>query len=254
MHETEPSRTALGAATYRALHQLLDAGRIFADPLALTILGADAKLSVRVAAWVSTLPGPTAACAFRGRPLGRRRPSSGTASAAASPQLVVLGDGLDTFAYRNPFEGKLAVFEVEFIGHRLGNAAGWLEASRPRLLTFTPIDFEKDHLLDALSVSGFDPARRTFFAWLGVVPYLTREAAIATLALIGGLPGGGEVVFDYSDPPGTLAPKARATQARRAARVARIGEPFLTTSSPLTSRQLTALGLARSRTWGPRSL
>ena len=46
MHESEPSKTALGAAAYRAMHQGLDGGRIFADPLALRILGAYALLLI----------------------------------------------------------------------------------------------------------------------------------------------------------------------------------------------------------------
>ena len=42
MDEKEPSRTALGAAAYRAAHQTVEGGTIFADPLAHAILGANA--------------------------------------------------------------------------------------------------------------------------------------------------------------------------------------------------------------------
>jgi O-methyltransferase involved in polyketide biosynthesis len=42
MQPGQPSRTALGAAAHRAVHQVLERGQIFADPLAMRILGADA--------------------------------------------------------------------------------------------------------------------------------------------------------------------------------------------------------------------
>jgi O-methyltransferase involved in polyketide biosynthesis len=90
---------------------------------------------------------------------------------------------------------------------------------------------------------------------LGVAPYLTREAIAATLALIGGLPGGGEVVFDYSDPPATLGPDARAAQAQRAQAVAGAGEPFLTYFEPAELHaELAAAGLTGIDDLGPQAL
>jgi len=43
MQAREPSRTALGAATHRAAHQVLEDGGVFRDPLACAILGRDAR-------------------------------------------------------------------------------------------------------------------------------------------------------------------------------------------------------------------
>jgi methyltransferase (TIGR00027 family) len=93
----------------------------------------------------------------------------------------------------------------------------------PRNLTYVPVDFERETLEDGLTLEGFDPGKRTFFSWLGVVPYLTEEAVFSTLAFIGALPGGAQVVFDYGNPPG-LAPEAGIQALER--RVAAAGEPF----------------------------
>ena len=59
------------------------------------------------------------------------------------------------------------------------------------------------------------------------MPYLTHEAAFTTLRFIGSLPGGAEVVFDYSNPPDSFSPELRAVHDARAARVAEIGEPWV---------------------------
>jgi len=237
MHETEPSKTALAAAAYRALHQLLDGGRFFADPLAFRILGAAYALALKVQAktrlkLLQTHRGMRLFVAARSA-VAEAHLKAGVESRGVR-QMVVLGAGLDTFAYRNPFDGALRVFEVDHPATQAWKRRRLKKAKIPipASLTFAPVDFETDSLLDALRASGLDPAQRTFFAWLGVVPYLTHEAISDTLSLIGALPGGAEVVFDYSDPPATLAPDARAAHAERAERVASIGEPFLTNFEP----------------------
>jgi methyltransferase (TIGR00027 family) len=259
MHETEPSRTALGAASYRALHQFVDKGRIFADPLALRILGAYG-LALRVLARLR----PRRVEARRGmRLFVAARSAIAEAQLRAGvetrgvTQMVVLGAGLDTFAYRNPFEGALRVFEVDHPATQAWKRRRLAQTriAIPASLTYAPVNFETDSLLGALTAAGLDPNRRTFFAWLGVIPYLTREAALATLALIGALPGGGEVVFDYSDPPATLAHEARAAQAERARQVASVGEPFLTYFEPADLHaELAARGLSQIEDLGPQAL
>jgi methyltransferase (TIGR00027 family) len=259
VHETEPSRTALGAAAYRALHQLVDKGRIFTDPLALRILGAhgmvlkvQAKLHPQ---HLETHRGMRLFVSARSA-IAEAHLRSGV-EARGVTQVVVLGAGLDTFAYRNPFEGALRVFEVDHPATQAWKRRRLAETriAIPASLTYAPVDFETDALLDGLTAAGFDPARRTFFIWLGVIPYLTREAALATLTVIGDLPGGGEVVFDYSDPPATLSDEARAAQAGRARAVASIGEPFLTDFEPADLHaELAARGFGRIDDLGPQEL
>lgn len=255
MREQEPSRTALAAAAHRAAHQTLEKGRIFADPLAVRILGLEGKAAAALSAANPSTQGMRLFIASRSR-IAEDALRAGLEQRGVS-QLVVLGAGLDTFAYRNPFGDRLRVFEVDhpdtqaWKRRRLGEAG----VAIPPSLTFTPVDFERDALSTRLEAVGFDPAQRAFFTWLGVVPYLTRDAIAATLALIGGLPGGAEVVFDYSDPVDSLEPEARASHAARAARVAAIGEPFLTYFEPADLHaELTHLGFDHIDDLGPHGL
>jgi methyltransferase (TIGR00027 family) len=255
MHEREPSRTALAAAAHRAAHQVLEQGRIFADPLALRILGQPADVIAQAAKAQPARGGMRFFIASR----------SSIAEAALAEavesrdvrQLVVLGAGLDTFAYRNPFGHKLRVFEVDHPATQAWKRRRLREAeiAIPPSLTFAPVDFERDDLFASLASQGFDPARRTFFTWLGVVPYLTKEAVWATLGAIGGAAGGAEVAFDYSDPPASLSAEVRAAQQRRAAAVAALGEPFLSYFEPAELHlKLAAFGFGEIEDFGPHAL
>ena len=49
----------------------------------------------------------------------------------------------------------------------------------PETLTYVAVDFERETLADALNAAGFLAAQRSFFSWLGVVPYLTEAAVFA---------------------------------------------------------------------------
>ena len=247
----EPSRTALGAARHRAAHQLLEFGRIFADPLALRILGEDSETIAREA---------------EENPSGRmmrifiavRTRIAEDALAAAVErgvrQLVILGAGLDTYAYRGAMRQRLRVFEVDHPATQAWKRRRLTEASipLPPCLTFAPIDFERETLAAGLDDAGFDPAQQTFFTWLGVVPYLTEEAVWSTLGFIAGLPGGAHVVFDYSDPPDSLTPEMRALHEKRAARVAELGEPWVNYFEPDQLRaKLMGLGFRTVEDLGP---
>ena len=169
-------------------------------------------------------------------------------------QLVVLGAGLDTYAYRGAMRERLRIFEVdhpatqEWKRQRLAEAGIRL----PRTLTFAPVDFERQTLGEGLAAAGFDPARPAFFTWLGVVPYLTQEAAFVTLRYIASLPGGAEVVFDYANPPESLTGEMRAIHDARAARVAEIGEPWVSSFETDALRaRLVAAGFTRIEDLGP---
>ena len=93
-------------------------------------------------------------------------------------------------------------------------------------MTFVPIDLEQQCLADGLAAYGFRSGRPAFFHWLGVVPYLTRDAIAGTLRFIVGVPGS-EVVFDYSEPLEKYPPERRANVIAVSARTAAIGEPWL---------------------------
>jgi methyltransferase (TIGR00027 family) len=250
-----PSRTALSAAAHRAAHQVLEDGGIFADPLAPRILGRGAEEIARDAA---ARPERLAMRLFIAVRTRFAEDHLAAAVARGVRQLAVLGAGLDTFAYRNPHEAAgLKVFEVDHPATQGWKRERLFEAgiTPPPSLTFAPVDFERAALADGLAAAGFDPERPTFFTWLGVVPYLTREAVFATLGFIAALAGGAEVAFDYSDPPTALAPEQQAGQKLRAERVAALGEPWLSYFSRETlAADLSRLGFRGIEDLGPSEI
>ena len=255
MLEQQPSRTAFAAAAHRAAHQLLERGAIFKDPLALAILGQDAETVARDAEADPARTGMRAFIAARSH-FAEGALAAGVAARGVR-QLVVLGAGLDTLAYRHALGDGLRVFEVDHPAtqawkrRRLGEAG----IPVPSDLVFAPVDFERAGLLDGLTAAGFDPQQRSFFIWLGVVPYLTEAAVVSTLAVIAGVPGGAEVVFDYADPPSALSQPQLALHEARAARVAALGEPWLSYFEATSLHpRLRALGFVTVEDLGPRDL
>jgi len=252
METGKPSRTAWSAAVHRAAHQILEDGRFFTDPIALRILGADAKTVVREA---------------EAHPAGRRmrvfiavRQRFAEDALAAGVerdvrQLVVLGAGLDTYAYRSVYGDLVSIFEVDHPATQTWKRQRLVDAAIPwpSWLTFAPVDFERQTLAEGLATAGFDRTKQTFFTWLGVVPYLAEKTVSATLAFITSLPNGGHVVFDYSDPPHSLSAEARAAHDRRSTYVAALGEPWLCYFRPeQLHEKLKALGFSIIEDLGPR--
>lgn len=203
--------------------------RILEDPIALPLLGPGFERDLERASH-------TVARDFRAFMAVRSRYAEdhlAQAVAAGVRQYVVLGAGLDTFAYRNP-HAQLRVFEVDFPATQAWKRERLAEAAiaLPAHLTFVPLDFEHRTLADGLADAGFDAAAPAFFGWLGVVPYLTLPAFRATIETIGALPAGSGVCFDYALDPETLTPARRAVFDALAERVARAGEPFRTFFTP----------------------
>ncbi|SPE38303.1 Methyltransferase (fragment) [Candidatus Sulfopaludibacter sp. SbA6] len=169
-------------------------------------------------------------------------------------QVVVLGAGLDTWAYRTTLRDRLRIFEVDHPATQAWKRQCLADAAiaLPSSLTFAPVDFERHTLAGGLAAAGFNRAEQTFFTWLGVVPYLTEEAVWSTLGFIASLPNGAHVVFDYSDPPASLSPEMRAAHEKRAAHVAALGEGwriYFTTEE--LHGKLIALGFSEVEDLGP---
>ena len=237
MQTGEPSRTARGAAAHRALHQTLEGGVIFADPFALDIL------DDRTRASLPEMAGDPSHRLMRLFIAARSRFSEDMLAgciARGVRQIVVLGAGLDTFSLRNPYADQgVRVFEVDYPATQ-----GWkrqrLKAAGlavPPSLIFAPVDFERQSLADGLAAAGFRADLPAFFQWLGVVPYLTREAITTTLDFIASVPES-EVVFDYAEPLENYPPDRRAEVMAIAESAAARGEPWLSLFDPA---EMTAL-------------
>jgi methyltransferase (TIGR00027 family) len=211
-------------ALRRAAHQLLDHPRVFEDPLAVAIAGAEASREQAAEGE------PGYSRALRAFLAARSRYAEDQIAHAferGARQYVALGAGLDTFAYRNPYAG-LRVFEVdhpatqEWKRAQLG-AAGIVI---PESMTFAAVDFERQSLGEGLIGAGFDRGVPAFFSWLGVTPYLSREAFDATIAFVAALSSGTGVVFDYAVERSLLSPARQRALDALSERVARAGEPF----------------------------
>jgi len=231
METGRASKTALGVAIRRAAHQLTDHPPVLDDPIALRLVGHVYPRRMERAMH-------PVARDFRCFMAVRSRYAEdqlAVAVAGGVTQYVILGAGLDTFAYRNPFPA-LRVFEVDFPATQewkrtmLDNA----QIALPATLTFVPLDFEHQTLAAGLAEAGFDRTTPAFFGWLGVVPYLTVEAFRSTLADLAQLPAGTAVSFDYALAPETLGPLGRIAFERLSDRVAKAGEPFQLFFTPET--------------------
>ncbi len=235
MEEARPSHTALRVAMRRAAHQLADEPKVLDDPIALKILGPRALARLEGGEGTG---GDRLSKALRAFMAARSRYAEdelARAIARGTAQYVVLGAGLDTFAYRNPHaETALRVFEVDYPAtqewKRRQLAA--TEIAIPASVTFAPVDFERQTLADGLREAGFDRDKPAFFSWLGVSMYLTDEAVAATLGFVASLPHGGGIVFDYVVPRESLGLIERMALDALSRRVEAAGEPFRTFFDP----------------------
>jgi methyltransferase (TIGR00027 family) len=253
MIPSRPSRTAERAAMRRAAHQLFDRPVVHDDPLALRMLAEADVAALRA--------DPNAAA--DSRPLRaflavRSRVAEDALAGAVARgvrRYVLLGAGLDTFAYRNP-HSDLRVFEVDHPDtqamkrRRLADAG----VALPDDVTYVAIDFATDALGPTLRAAGL--AAPAFFAWLGVTPYLEADTVLATLDAVAPFTaGGGGIVFDYSVPATSLSPERRRAFAALSARVAAAGEPFRSAFEPSALRAtLERIGFGTIDDLGPDEL
>ena len=231
MKPNEPSRTALMIARQRAAHQVLDHGSILYDPFAMKILREDEK---DVLQFANQHP-----LASIGRLVttARSRIAEDALSRAVERgvrQVVVLGAGLDTFALRNPHGARqIRIYEVdhpatqEWKRQRLAEA----QIAVPPWLVLVPVDFERDDLGEKLAAAGFQQDSPAFFTWLGVVPYLTKDAIDRTLDYVSSIQNS-EVVFDYLEPPEAFSEEMRELVTKRTEQLEKIGERWVSRFEP----------------------
>jgi methyltransferase (TIGR00027 family) len=68
----------------------------------------------------------------------------------------------------------------------------------PTHVTYVPVDFNHESLVDKLVLAGYRTEQRTIFLWEGTTPYLSAEAVDGTLRSLASRSGPGSVViFDY---------------------------------------------------------
>jgi methyltransferase (TIGR00027 family) len=232
-----PSFTALTAAAARAAHLVVDGEpRIFADTLAAPLLGDRADELIGYHQLHGThlvLVGARAQAICRGRYTEDRLAD---AIRAGSAQYVVLGAGLDTFAYRGELARRVRVFEVDQPGTQEWKRAALASAgiAVPDSVTFVPADFARDadRLGALLHAAGLDPDAPALVSWLGVTMYLTHEAIGQVLATVGCLGAGTEIIADYMLPAALRDSGGAAYVDLVAGTTADRGEPWLSFFAP----------------------
>jgi methyltransferase (TIGR00027 family) len=229
------SRTALATSLMRAVHTRRDPHPLINDPWGDRLVPESAKRAL--ASPNKTLDESL----MRSRPyanvITRTRYAEDALEAAVSKgvrQYVLIGAGFDSFSLRRPaFAKDLQIFEIDFpatqrlkieridaCGMALPDGAHFIEA-----------DLSMESVAAALARSSFETTRLTFFSWLGVTMYLTREANLATLRSIASCsPPGSEVVFTYFDE--RLFQTKSDSFREMEQRVAAMGEPFLSGFNP----------------------
>jgi len=219
-----PSRTAVGVAASRAAHQMLDGEpKILDDPIAARLIDASDRRLIATNPPGLQEPG---ARRLRAHVLLRSRHAEDRLRAAARRgvgQCVILGAGLDTFAYRQPnWARRLRIFEVDHPSTQADKRARLAKAGVAVAdnVEFVAIDFETMSLREGLRASHVDFSKAAFFSCLGVLVYLSAEAADDVFRLVAGFPAGSEIVFTFARPDSALSGVGR--------RAADAGEPWRT--------------------------
>ena len=236
MIPAQPSRTALRVALHRAAHQLLDAPPVFVDPLAVRILGPKVEAAFRAdpTQYDTTrfAPQMRAFMAVRAR---FAEEQIAQARAAGVRQVVILGAGLDTYAYRSPAAPPVTIWEVDHPATQAWKrellAAADIEP--PPHLKFVAADLAHEPLDAALATADFEEHAGAVFSWLGVTQYLSADDVLATLRYVAGATAAaGGITFDYSIAPQLLGVAERWAYDALAARVKAAGEPWLSAFVP----------------------
>ena len=177
-------------------------------------------------------------------------------AAEGGGQYVILGAGLDTFAYATPRQGGCASSRSTRRQRSRGNSRSFAEAGITPAsdVAFVTVDFDVESPLDALARQGWNPDVPTVFAWLGVTMYLEGESVERMLTELGRQKNA-IVIFDYAISPELLGPIERLVFDEFAKRVASAGEPWISSFQPdeLTARLL-ASGFAQVEDLGPDQL
>lgn len=249
-----PSRTAHVVALSRAAHQLFDLPRVFEDPVAVSIIGPKDIAALRAA---ESHVKQRYSRYLRAFLVARSRLAEDSLSEAVARgvrQYVLLGAGLDTFAYRNPHAATgLRVFEVDHPATQEWKRQLISQAhlKAPGSLVYVPVNFETEQLGQRLIANGFRADEPAFFSWLGVTMYLSLEAVLETLRFVVQSPVSSGIVFDYLTAPARWDLLRRWGMKVLMRRVAAGGEPWQTFFSPAQLHgELRRLGFATVRDFG----
>ena len=268
MEDGQPSFTAIASAMLRAAHLFWDdPPKIFEDTLAFRFSGCESESALRARltqldAQVAQSSSPEFAVALRRRITGqlvmRSRHVEEEVERAVKlglSQYVILGAGLDSFAYRRKdFANALRVFEVDHPATQAWKRTRLREEGiqLPSNLSLVPVDFERHPLINSLRMGGYLVQAPGIFSWLGVTTYLTHDAIFGTLRAVAALAPGTEIIFQYTLPKESLEGEARQMLQAVMASVSSRGEPPKSFFEPKDlAEQVRKIGFAEVSDLGP---
>jgi methyltransferase (TIGR00027 family) len=278
MDSNQVSVTAIVTAFSRAYHSTHDSPKIFDDFLADKLFTADELMffSKKIVELLKVVDPEKAAqnpdqetaisCVMQkytaSITLSRARYAEGKlmeAVKAGVKQYVILGAGLDTFAFRVPgMVNRIKIFEVDSLATQ-GNKIKRIKDAGlevPDNLHFVPVDFNERNFENALKNAGYNPNELSFFSWLGVTYYLPIESIVAVLCKVAEIaPKGSSIVFDYMDNDGFDPKKAASRVSLMRQITQRCGEPMITGFDPLLlGEQLERIGFILQENLSPEDV
>ncbi len=279
MQTEEYSKTAMGTAFMRAYHAAHAPSPIFNDFLAHGLLTEEEHLATaerQLKAFQLFDPAQAALYPDRAEALAHWMQSAGApaivlararytedileqAVRQGGKQYVILGAGMDTFAWRRPdLVAHLQVFEIDH------PATQTLKRQRLRAMGLKPpaghhflsMDFNEGNLETTLRGSAYDPQVLTIDSWLGVTYYLPRSVILATWRAISEMaPAGSGVIFDYLDAEAFIPVRVSRRVQVMMEIVKRVGEPMITGLAPAAlAADLTRQGLRLHENLSPEDI
>jgi methyltransferase (TIGR00027 family) len=227
------------AAVCRGRHRMADPTPwVFDDPYALSLVGPSwTKIQDALDSAINEL----ALCQMRAGMVGRSRYAEDRLDQQPFSQFVILGAGLDSFAWRRPdILGRLRIFEVDHPATQAWKQERATALALPEAENhvLTSIDFDRETLREGLTHAGFEWSGPAFFSWLGVTQYLTTDAIRSTLQIIASCAPGSEIVFTYVVTPPFLDDVGADFLEAITAVATRSGEPWRTYLSPSEAEAL----------------
>jgi methyltransferase (TIGR00027 family) len=227
MLDQQASRTALGVAYIRAAHQIIDtAPLLFEDPIALPLLGPNAKNAI--GAMTDRLQSPYGR-GLRSHVCLRSRFTEDRLRQANPDCYVLVGAGFDTFGLRRLDWAKgLRIVEIDHPATQDAKKASIAVAGLavPDNLCLTAADFTRESLADVLERLSIMPESRVFFSWLGVTMYLTQAAIDQSLAAMASYQA--SLCLSFKQPSSRTSPGEK----QMADLVAGLGEAFVSFFTP----------------------
>jgi methyltransferase (TIGR00027 family) len=235
MRERHASRTAEHNAFFRALESDLPSRRrLFRDPLARAFL----TWPFAVGAWLAARAGLQELVprlidkrwpGVRSSVVARTRFIDDTITASlgeGTEQLVILGAGFDSRAYRLPGLRDIRVFEVDHPDTQTAKQRALVRVLSvlPKHVRFVAIDFNQRELESVMPAAGYREAARTFILWEGVTNYLTEAAVDTTLRWCARASPGSLLLFTYIHRDVLTKPGAFIGTERLFASLAKVGE------------------------------